>query len=131
VLERVHTEHHHDSFVARANIDHFLGLLRVEIVAETRATLNSLLIEELSKLGSEHVQYVERAVANYRLHIERLVTWRAGLTDGSPEQRSADNMLLDFKMTLKIMDGIYTRMREMTVRFEHPEPNKRRAVCGL
>lgn len=46
-----------ERFVARANVDHYLHLLKVpDISSHSRATITKLLIEQENKLGRETAQ---------------------------------------------------------------------------
>ena len=71
--------------VVRSRIDHFLDLLRVEIVPETRSTLDSLLVVELSQLNRDpgSFAHVERWTDEYRQRLQRLRSERDGLPHAS------------------------------------------------
>jgi hypothetical protein len=74
-----------DRFIARANIDHYLGLLSDgDCAREKRAMVTKLLIQEEDKLGHdlEQVEFAEKKVADGR---DRLNHLRSRL-DLVPEQ---------------------------------------------
>jgi hypothetical protein len=103
-----------DKFIARANVDHFLDLLDdQDIPADSRSTINKLLLEEVNKLSpdTEHLEFVEGKAARYRLKCDRLCRWRDGFTDGSPERLHADNVVASFRTTLQLLGDLCSQMR--------------------
>ena len=103
-----------DRFVVRQNIDHFIELLRVEVVPETRHSRNSLLIEEENQLARdlEHRQVAESRAAKLREQYNRMARIRDGLQDGSDQREAADRMLVTFQVTLTLADGACERLRQ-------------------
>src|SRR5262249_39399423 len=64
-----------DGFIARANIDHFLDLLKDgDLAPERRATIVRLLIEEEDKLGHdlEQLDFAESRAENGRRRLQQL-----------------------------------------------------------
>lgn len=103
-----------DQFVARANIDHFLDLLRNnDLPAERISSINKLLIEEEEKLGQslEHLEFAESRAASYRRQLEALFRWRDGFPDGSSERVQAEGIVTKFEVTLELVEGFCQRLR--------------------
>lgn len=69
-----------DQFVARADIDHYLNLLRkTDASAEDRSAINKLLIKELNKLGrnATQLEFAEARAATRR-RFNQMCQWRDG-----------------------------------------------------
>ncbi len=95
-----------DKFVARANVDHFLGLLNgTGLGAEKRATITKLLIEEEDKLGHdlEQLEFAENRAADGRDRLNRL---RGRLDIVDPKHREqAERLVANFEATQKLLDN--------------------------
>ena len=64
-----------DSFVARANIDHYIALLNdPDVAVEKRATVTTLLMQEVDKLRGdlEQLEFAERRAADGRDRLHHL-----------------------------------------------------------
>lgn len=64
-----------DHYVARANVDHYLALLRERsLPAEGRATIFKMLIAEEDKLAHdlEQLEFAEIQVKKLRFHLEKV-----------------------------------------------------------
>ena len=101
-----------DRFVARANIDHYLGLLNDDgIAAEKRAMVTKLLIEELGKLGHdlEQLGFAEQRAASGR---DRLNHLRSRL-DLVPEQQraEAERLVANFENTQHLLEQFCHQLR--------------------
>ena len=102
-----------DRFIARANIEHYLGLLSDgDCVREKRAMVTKLLIQEEDKLGHdlEQVEFAEKRVANGR---DRLNHLRSRL-DLVPEQQraEAERLVAIFEDVQHLLEGFCHQMRD-------------------
>lgn len=64
-----------DNYIARANIDHYLGLLRDRsLPAEGRAPIFKMLVAEEDKLARdlEQLEFAESRVKKGRFHLDRI-----------------------------------------------------------
>jgi len=78
-----------DSFIARANIDHYIGLLnRDDLSPKTRTTVTKLLIEEMDGLAHdiEQLEFAEKRVADGRDRLNHLQS----RIDSTPEELRAE-----------------------------------------
>ena len=85
-----------DRYVARANIDHYLGLLdNADLPAQNRSTVTNLRVAEEDKLAHdlEQFEFAESKVAESRDRVERLRRLRAAFIEGSSERQQADRLL--------------------------------------
>ena len=102
-----------DNFIARANIDHFLEMLRDHSgSADTRA-IHKLLVEEESKLSrdTEQLEFVESRAAKCRHHFDDLCLLRDGFADGSADRMRAEQVVIKFEATLQLVEGFCHKMR--------------------
>ena len=101
-----------DRFVARANIDHYLGLLHgTGLGPERRSTITKLLIEQEDKLAHdlEQLEFAETRAANGR---DRLHHVRSKLDQVAPEHRAeAERLVGNFEATQKLLDGFCHQLR--------------------
>ena len=101
-----------DRFVARANIDHYLGLLDDSGLAlEKRATVTKLLIQEEDSLAHdiEQLEFAETRAASGR---GRLNDMRCKLDLSEPEHRAqAERLVAIFEATQNLLDGFCHRLR--------------------
>ncbi|WP_063781902.1 MULTISPECIES: hypothetical protein [Bradyrhizobium] len=103
-----------DTFIARANIDHCLDLLKAHDTSdETRATVTRILIEEEKKLGDaqEELQFVESRAVACRDRAERQRRLADALEPGSVERRVAESLLINFEWLAKFVQGSCEQMR--------------------
>ncbi len=104
-----------DTFVARANIDHYLGLLDSrDLAPNKRPAIIKLLIEEEDKL-SHHLEQLEFAEARFARCIQRmdhLTKLRDGFADGSTDRARAEMVLATFEVSYQLTEQFYRRMRE-------------------
>ena len=102
-----------DQFVAPANIDHFLEVLSAPTSPNDGSVIHRLLLEEENKLARDRTQleFVELKVARHRNHHDRMLTWRDGFEDGSPERQKADAIVERAKATLYFLEEFCGQMR--------------------
>ena len=89
-----------DNYIARANIDHYLELLRQEDMSpERRSTITKLLIEEENKLSHdlEELQFAETRLAVCRDRVDQLKRVRDNFVEGSLNRLKADDLLQSFE----------------------------------
>jgi hypothetical protein len=106
--ERVGVMH---NFVARANIDHYLGLLdEPDLPRQNRATITKLLIEEEDKLGRdlEQLRFAEDRTAMGRVRVSHFRALIAGSTD----RVRAEKVLADFETIQRLLEHFCHQMRE-------------------
>jgi hypothetical protein len=101
-----------DSFIARANIDHYLGLLnKDDLSPKTRATVTKLLIEETNGLANdfEQLEFAETRAASNR---DRLNHMRRKLDPSLPEHRVlAERLVANLEATQKLLDDFCHHLR--------------------
>ncbi|MGY3534498.1 hypothetical protein [Bradyrhizobium sp. USDA 4452] len=103
-----------DPFIARANIDHCLGLLKAHDTPDaTKATVTRILIEEERKLGHEREQleFAESRATACRERAERQRRLTDSFEFGSPERRQAESLLINFEWLAKFIEGACNQMR--------------------
>ncbi len=103
-----------DSYVPRANIDHFFSVLTTQHLSDgNRDTIMKLMIAEEDKLGRdlEHLQFAEDRVARSRDRVNYLRKLRDAFADGSTERVQADKMLGNFETIHRLMEEFCHRMR--------------------
>ena len=103
-----------DRFVARANIDHYLGLLNDPVLPpEKRATVTRLLIQEEDGLAHdiEQLEFAETRAASGRDLLNHV---RGKLDLTAPEHRAqAERLVANFEATQKLLDGFCHHLRNM------------------
>jgi hypothetical protein len=104
-----------DSYIAHANIDHYVNLLTSQnLAARNRATIIKLMIAEEDKLGRdlEHLQFAEVRTARARDRVNYLSKLRNAFADGSAERLQAEKTLSNFKATHQLMEQFCRHMRK-------------------
>ena len=101
-----------DIFVARANIDHYLGLLHAdELASDRRPMVIRLLISEEDKLGHdlEQLQFAESRVAKGRRRLSHL---RQALDEAGPDGRAlAESVIATVEVTQLLLENYCQRLR--------------------
>jgi hypothetical protein len=101
-----------DSFIARANIDHYISLLKdCDLSPKTRATVTKLLVEEEDGLAHdiEQLEFAETRAANGRDQLNRM---RSQLEISAPQHRAqAERLVGNFEATQKLLDGFCHQLR--------------------
>jgi len=101
-------------FVARANIDHYLGLLNSDVMlsADKRATLIKLLIAEEDQLSHdlEQLEFAETRAARGRERLKRVRQLRDA---ADPADRvNADRLVANIEEAQNLVEGFCHRLRE-------------------
>ena len=102
-------------YVARANVDHYLGLLHgSELTPHNRATVTKLLVAEEDKLAHdlEHLEFVERHTANGRERVNHLRKLRDAFAFGTADRERADGVLVNAENLLTLLEACCHRLRE-------------------
>ena len=104
-----------DRFIARSNIDHYLGRLNeTGLRPEKRAMITKLLIEEEDKLGRdiEHLEFVEKRTADGRERVNRVRNSREAFAFGTPERELADRLLINLENIQTLLESLCHQFRE-------------------
>jgi hypothetical protein len=101
-------------YVARANVDHFLGLLqRNNVSPQNRDVITRLLIAEEDKLGHdrEHLAFAESRLARGRERVAEIKSLQKIFASGTREREEADKLLVDVENMLTLLDDFCNRLR--------------------
>ncbi|SFH81206.1 hypothetical protein [Bradyrhizobium sp. Gha] len=101
-------------FVAKANVDHYIGLLnRSDLAPDHRMHVTKLLIEEEDKLSHdlEHLEFAERKAANGRDHVHHVRTARDGFAFGSADRELAERLLVNCENLQTVLEDFCHRLR--------------------
>lgn len=100
-------------FVARANIDHFIGLLGGDLTPGKRADVTRLLIAECDKLAvdREHLEFAEKKVADGRDRVNHLRGLRNSHPHGTPERARAERVLVDCENLQTVLEDFCHHLR--------------------
>jgi hypothetical protein len=102
-------------FVAQANIDHYLDLLKnCDVPAHNRSTINKLLIEEENKLGRdrEQLEFAESRAATCRNRADRQRRLLDSFDPGSSDWVLAERLLVNFESLAQSVEGFCRQMRK-------------------
>ncbi|WP_246789792.1 hypothetical protein [Bradyrhizobium sp. CCBAU 51765] len=102
-------------FVAKANVDHFIGLLNgSDLTSDKRTNITKLLIAELDKLAHdlEHLEFAEKRVAEGRDRVNRVRDMRNGLPFGTAEREQAERLLVSCENLQTVLEDFCHRLRE-------------------
>ena len=102
-----------EKYIARANIDHYIGILNSDILLspEKRQAVTDLLIAEMAKLDSdpEPVVFAETKVANGRKRLQQVRRLRDG---AQPANRAnAERLVADVEATQELLKQLCHRLR--------------------
>lgn len=103
-----------ERFVARANVDHYLHLLKVpDISSHSRATITKLLIEEENKLGQETAQleFAESRAATCRERADRQWRLMDSFVPGSDDWVQAERLFVNFESLAQFVESFCHEMR--------------------
>jgi hypothetical protein len=103
-----------DRFIARANIDHYLGLLNDEgLASEKRATVVKLLIAEEDKLSHDQEQlgFAESRAANGRDRLNGLRQKLDGVDPSAAHRPTAERLVANVEATQKLLDDFCQQLR--------------------
>jgi hypothetical protein len=99
-------------FIARENIDHYLGILNsdVSLAPEKRVVIIKLLTAELDKLSRdpEQLEFAETRAASCR---ERLKHVGARPADTEADRANAARLVADLKVTQDLLKDFCHRLR--------------------
>jgi len=101
-------------FIARANIDHYLGILNSDVILETekRAAIVKLLITEEDRLSHdlEQLEFAEIRAADGRERLKRVRRLRDAV---DPLHRAnAERLVANIEATQKLLESFSHRLRE-------------------
>ena len=101
-----------DRFVARANIDHYLGLLNdADLAPEKRATVTKLLIQEEDRLSHdlEQLEFAETRAADGRDRLHHLQS----MLDSIPERlrSEAKRLIVNVEDIQILLEGFCHQLR--------------------
>ncbi|MBR0709841.1 MULTISPECIES: hypothetical protein [Bradyrhizobium] len=102
-------------YVARANIDHYIGLLNGgDLPPHNRDTILKLLIAEEDSLGHdlEHLEFAESRAASGRQRLNHLVRLRGAFAPGTTERAQADRTVVNFERLQALLDDFCHRLRD-------------------
>lgn len=103
-----------DEFVARANINHFLGLLDdTDLAPGRRGVITKLLIEEENKLGRdlEQLGFAEARAAEGRERLDRLrQTLERGVA--GPDRAFTERLIANAETTQRLLEKVCLQMRQ-------------------
>lgn len=100
--------------VARANIDHFIGLLNGrDMTADYRRVVTQLLLAELDKLAHdlEHLEFAERKAAEDRGRVNDIRALRDGYPFGTTERKQTERLLISCENLQTVLEDFCHRLR--------------------
>jgi hypothetical protein len=103
-----------DTFVAHANIDHYLDLLRNgDVPARNRSMIRKLLVEEENKMGRdrEHLEFAESRAAACRARADRQRRLLDSFNPGSTDWVQAERLLVNFESLAQFVEGFCLQIR--------------------
>lgn len=104
-----------NSYIARGNIDHFLGLLHnPNVTMESRSMITKLLVTEEDKLGHdlEQLEFAEAKAAACRHSADRQKRLMDSFEPGSEDWVTAERLLVIFESLAQFVEGFCRQMRE-------------------
>ena len=104
-----------ERYVARTNVDHFIGLLNgADLAPQSRSTITKLLIAELDKLGHdlEHLEFAERRTATGRERVNQVKALRETFAFGTEEREQADRLLVNVENLQTLLEDFCHLLRE-------------------
>ncbi|MDA9410975.1 MULTISPECIES: hypothetical protein [unclassified Bradyrhizobium] len=101
-------------YVARANIDHYVEILKdMSLSTQRRSTTIALLIAELDKLGAdgEHLEFAETKVSASRQQVAQAAARRDSLALGTSARENAERYLIHLENVHTVLDDFCHRLR--------------------
>lgn len=101
-------------FIERANVDHYLELLKDgDVPSQTRSTITKLLIEEEDKLGHSHEQleFAESRATACRARADRQRRLMDSFSPGSDDWVQAERLLVNFESLAQFVESFCHQMR--------------------
>jgi hypothetical protein len=102
-------------FIARANVDHYIGLLNgSDLTPDRRTAVTRLLIVEEDKLAHdlEYLDFAERRAAEGRDQVRRVRDMRDGHAVGTTEREQAEQLLVRCENLQTGLEDFCHRLRE-------------------
>lgn len=102
-------------YVARANIDHYLGLLDAKgLSPQNRNTITALLIAEEDGLGNdlEQLDFAETRAADGRARVRRVRGLREAFAVGTMEREQADRLLANCENVQTLLENFCHQLRD-------------------
>ncbi|SFQ21861.1 hypothetical protein SAMN05216330_11968 [Bradyrhizobium sp. Ghvi] len=101
-------------FIARANIDHFIGLLTgSDLTPDRRNGITTLLIAEFDKLAHdlEHLEFVEKKASEGRNRVSQVRDMRDGHPFGTTQREEAERLLVSCENLQTVLEDFCHRLR--------------------
>lgn len=101
-------------YVARANVDHYLDILKDSgLTAQRRSTTMALLIAELDRLSrdAENLEFAESKVAGSHQQVARAASHRDSFAAGTPGREEAERHLIHLENVHTVLDDFCHRLR--------------------
>ncbi len=101
-------------FVAKANVDHYIGLLNgSDLAPGHRTSITKLLIEEEDKLSHdlEHLEFAEQKAANGRDHVRCVRAARDGFAFGTADRELAERLLVNCENLQTVLEDFCHSLR--------------------
>lgn len=102
-------------FIAKANVDHFIGLLNgSDLTPDKRTDITKLLIAELNKFAHdlEHLEFTEKRAVDGRDRVNRVRDIRNGHPFGTTEHEQAERLLVSCENLQTVLEDFCHRLRE-------------------
>lgn len=102
-------------YVARTNIDHYIGLLSGrDLASQNRSTITKLLIAEEDKLSHdlEHLEFAESRAARARDQVNHQKTLRDSFQIGTAERELADRLLVNLENLQTMLEDFCHFLRQ-------------------
>ena len=102
-----------NQFVARANIDHYLGLLNGALLPQNRSTITKLLIAEEDKLSRdlEQLEFAETKAADSRRRLNHVRNLFQSFAMDTPEREQAGRLLVNLENLQTLLEDFCHRLR--------------------
>ncbi len=104
-----------DHYIARANMDHYLGLLDdADLPPHNRSTITKLLIAEEDKLSHdiECLEFAELRTAKSQDRVEHARRLRNTFREGTIERKTADKVVANCEALQDLMEQFCHQMRQ-------------------
>ena len=101
-------------YIARGNIDHYLGILNgSDLAPDSRSTIVKLLIDEEDKLSHdlEQLEFAETRAADGRARLTRVRNQRDAFVFGSSERDQAERLLVNIENLQTLLEDFCHRLR--------------------
>jgi hypothetical protein len=102
-------------YVARANVDHYLNLLKSNDVSPNdRGVITKLLIAEEDKLGQdlEHLSFAESRLMRGRERANEIRNLLKVFAFGTPQREEAEKLLVNIENVQTLLEDFCHRLRD-------------------